>query len=969
MKRDKIPVMLISLFALLSGCVSLPLSPPKFDPSLAWKTLETAHFSIHFHQGEAEIAAEAARHAEEAHARLTERLRWTPSGKTQLVLIDHADTVRGEATPFPYNTIYINPYPPAAGILTPIRYRNWLRAIIFHEYTHIIQLDQAAGLPKVFRYFFGRVILPNVWQPLWLIEGLATFEESEAETTDRSDGTFSEMILRTAVLEDRFKSIDQAHLPDSWPAGMTPYYYGAAFHRFLRDRYGEEKIAEWSNQYSGRLIPLFIESNAENVLGARLGRLWSEWKDLLQEKYRREAAQWREEGMTPMPQAMDRPPARTLTRSDFWKLAPVPSPDGKRIAYTEINRREYPKIKFLSSEEGPNWNATREDRPIKRNSDAGLSWSPDGKSILFSQMEVVSNFSTYSDLYRFDLEEGKLRRLTKGMRAKDPDFSPDGRRIIFVRQGPNRSSLWIWEEGKSRPLLTGGQDRFFATPRWSPDGKRIALSVWSGGNQDIALYDLDSNRLERLTEDVALDLTPAWSPDGEVLLFVSDREGIFDLFGYALSDRRFYRVTRLLGGAFTPFVSPDSKSIFFSSYHADGFEIAAIPYDRSAWKPIPLEAPKEPPEESSSADAPSPIEETGPVHPYFEPATLLPRFWVPLLGVDEEGLTVGALTGGVDPLGKDRYLLNLFYGSESERLSYQIDYWNEHFSPTLHFQWLDRADPHADLLIDPDGEEETYWERNRRFRVETIFPFLAFQRQFFISVGYQREALSSLTDLGASLVIPEEGVLSGLRLSWIYNSAHEYPFSVSPEEGRRLFITQEIFRRKFGGDFNRRRTIGGWREYYNLPRPNQIVAAQLSGGFARGDLLVQRSFQLGGLSAPFADFQEEPFLLRGYPAREFRGERALSLSVEYRFPLRNVERGWGTFPLFVRRLHATFFGDLGDAWSEGEGGPSLKSGIGGSIGTDLYLGYYLPLRLQGGVAQGLNDEGITLVFITLGNAF
>lgn len=957
MKRHTLFIGRFFLFVLLSGCIPLPLTPPKFDPSLTWKTIETPHFSIHFHQGEERIAEESARHAEEAHTRLTQRLHWIPSGKTQLVLVDHADRVQGEATPFPYNTIYINPYPPAAGILTPIRYRNWLRAIIFHEYAHIVQLDQAHRLPKVFRFIFGRVILPNVWQPLWLLEGLATYEESEAGTTDRSDGTFSEMLLRTAVLEDRFKSIDQAHLPDSWPAGMTPYYYGAAFHRFLRERYGEEKIAEWSNRYSGRLIPFFIESNAQDVFGKPLGALWWEWKDSLQEKYRREAARLEEEGITT---------PRPLSHSDFWKLAPVPSPDGKQIAYTEINRREYPKIKFLSSDGESTWKRS-EENSIRRNSDAGLSWSPDGKSIVFSQMEIFGNFSTYSDLYRFDLDDRKLHRMTEGLRAKDPDFSPDGKRVLFVRQEIDRSDLWIWENGESRLLLAGERDQFFTAPRWSPDGRRIVLSLWSGGNQDIALYHPDANRLERLMEDAALDLTPVWAPDGEALLFISDREGVFDLFAFTLSDRQFYRVTRLLGGAFTPFVSPDSRSIFFSSYRSDGFEIASIPYDRSSWKPISIAAPA-PAEEASPVNAP-PIEEAGPVHSYFEPATLLPRFWVPLFGADEEGLTVGALTGGVDPLGKDRYLLNLFYGSESDRLSYQIDYWNDHFTPTLHFQQLDRADPHGDLLIEPDGNEKTYWERNRRFRFEAIFPFLTFERQSFVSVGYQREGLASLTDLGASRVIPEEGVLSGLRLSWIYNSAREYGFSISPEEGRRLFLTQEIFRRKFGGDFNRRRTIGGWREYYPLPWPNQLFAAQLSGGLARGDLLVQRSFQLGGLTAPFADFQEEPFLLRGYPAREFRGERALSFSVEYRFPLRNVERGRGTFPFFVRRLHGTVFGDLGDAWNEGEGGPSFKSGVGGSLGTDFYLGYYIPVRLQGGIARGLSEEGITLVFITLGNAF
>jgi len=954
-KRSPIFFRWISLFVLLSGCVSLPIAPPKVDPSLVWKTLETPHFSIHFHQKEELIAAEAGRDAEEAYARLTERLHWMPEGKTQLVLIDNADTVQGEATPFPYNTIYINPYPPAAGILTPLRYRSWLRAIIFHEYTHIVQLDQAHGVPKAFRYLFGRAILPNVWEPLWLIEGLAVYEESDAGTTDRSDGTFSEMILRTAILEDQFKPIDQAHLPDRWPAGMTPYYYGAAFHRFLRDRDGDEKIAEWSNEYSARLIPFFVETNAADVFNARLSTLWSEWKDSLDQKYRREEEQLKEEGITP---------TRSLTRPDFWKLAPIPSPDGKRIAYTDINRREHPAIRFIPPQGTLDSKERNEEEPIKRTSDVGLSWSPDGKSIVFSQVEVFANFSIYSDLYRFDFEQGMLHRLTKGMRAKDPDVSPDGRRIVFVRHDLDRSALWIWENGESRLLFTAARDQFFATPRWSPDGKRIALSVWSDGNQDIALYDLDSNRLERLMEDPALDLTPVWSPDGEVVLFVSDREGIFDLFAYLLSERRFYRVTRLLGGAFTPFVSPDSKSIYFSSYHATGFEIAAIPYDRVAWKAVSIKAP-----EHSTEKAPEEIAPIGPLHPYFEPATLLPRFWVPVLGVDEAGATVGLLTGAADPLGKDRYLLTLLYGTESERLSDQIDYWNEHFFPTLHLQWLDLANPFLDLLIFPDGSRGTYWEHDRRLRLEVIFPLLAFEWQTYFSIGYQWERLSTLNDLDGSLVIPGEGDLSGIRLSWSYNSTHEFGDSISLEAGRLLFLTQEISRRTWGGDFNRQRTIAGWREYHNLPWPNQIVAAQIAGGIAHGDLLVQQSFQVGGLTAPLIGFQDAPFLLRGYPLREFRGERALSLSVEYRFPLVDIDRGWDTYPLFIRRLHATFFGDLGDAWNAEGRGPSFKSGIGTSLGTDLYLGYYLPLRLQAGVARGLSDLGITQIFITLGNTF
>lgn len=944
-----LPPFFLLLILLSYGCVPLPLAPPKFDPSLQWKTVETPHFSIHFHQGEDAFAAEAAADAEAAHARLTRLLDWTPAGKTELIIVDSSDTVNGEATPFPYNAIYISPTPPAAGFLTPTRYRHWIRALIFHEYTHIVQLDQASGLPGVFRKLFGRIILPNVLQPLWLIEGLAVFEESEAETTDRAAGAFSEMILRTAILEDRFKTIDQAHIPDSWPEGLTPYYYGAAFHRFIKEKYGEEKITELVRGYSARLVPFFVESNAENTLGESLGNLWATWRLTLGAKYLDEKNILEKEGLTE---------TASLTTSGFWNLAPVPAPDGKTIAYTEINPHEEPRIRFIGSD-----GASR-DLSVIRNSGEGLSWSPDGRSIVFSQMEVLSNFSSYNDLYRFDLGEERLRRLTVGLRARDPDFSPDGEGIVFVQERPNRSDLMVWKKGIVTPVYLGGENIYFSAPRWSPDGEKIALSVWRDGNQDVALLDLAAGNLTYLTEDAALDLAPVWSPDGETILFSSDRGGIFNLFAFTLSDQKFYQITHLLGGAFTPFVSPDARKIYFSSYHANGFEIVSADWDRSSWREISNDKPELPSIETTKAG--SPTVTLG--HPYSEPATLLPRFWLPLLGQDETGTTVGLFTAAFDPLGKDHYEINLYYGTQTERASYQFDYYNDHFAPTLHFQLLDRAEPHGGLLIYSNGATATYWERNRRLRLEALFPLLAFQRQHYFLIGYQREALSSLTLRDGSLLLPREGILSGLLLSWIYNSSHEHPFSISREEGRRIFITEEVDP-AWGGDFRRSRTIAGWREYQNLPWPNQILAAQLSGGLAGGDRLPQKGFQLGGLNAPFADFEEAPFLLRGYPTRALRGERILSASIEYRFPFLNIERGYDTLPFFLRRFHGTFFGDMGEVWDPGVSPPPFKTAIGAAVGSDFLLGHYLPVRLEAGVARGLAEGGITQIFFSLGNAF
>jgi hypothetical protein len=77
----------------------------KFDPAFTWTTLETPHFFIHYHQGGEELARHVAVIAEDVHERLVPRIKWTPAGRTHLVLVDALDEANGWATPFPYNQV------------------------------------------------------------------------------------------------------------------------------------------------------------------------------------------------------------------------------------------------------------------------------------------------------------------------------------------------------------------------------------------------------------------------------------------------------------------------------------------------------------------------------------------------------------------------------------------------------------------------------------------------------------------------------------------------------------------------------------------------------------------------------------------------------------------------------------------------------------------------------------------------
>ena len=120
----------------------------------------------------------------------------------------------------------------------------------------------------------------------------------------------------------------------------------------------------------------------------------------------------------------------------------------------------------------------------------------------------------------------------------DPQMAPDGRRIAFVRVSVDakregyETSLWIvdTEGGAPRPLTAGRQDRL---PRWSPDGRRLLFlrggaggASGSGEGEAAApqLYLLsmaggEARQLTRLPKGAG---AAAWSPDGRTVAFASD---------------------------------------------------------------------------------------------------------------------------------------------------------------------------------------------------------------------------------------------------------------------------------------------------------------------------------------------------------------------------------------------------------------------------------------------------------------
>lgn len=119
-----------------------------------------------------------------------------------------------------------------------------------------------------------------------------------------------------------------------------------------------------------------------------------------------------------------------------------------------------------------------------------------------------------------------------------PAWSPDGKSIVYsddtfitpnIRSAPN-SKLHVIDlsSGTQRTLATGDAIQ----PNWSPDGRRIAYwEINSGGQRDLETIGIaPDSRPVPVTRDQFLDFNPVWSPSGEYLYFISDRGGAMNIW-------------------------------------------------------------------------------------------------------------------------------------------------------------------------------------------------------------------------------------------------------------------------------------------------------------------------------------------------------------------------------------------------------------------------------------------------------
>lgn len=936
------------------------------DPDRVWKTIESEHFVVHYYEPLDEVAHRVAVVAERAHRVLAPILEHEPSEKTQVVLVDDTDGANGFANVIPRNRIWLHATAPT-GISTLNDHDDWLFGLVAHEYTHILHLDSIAGLPAIYNQVFGKTWAPNQVQPRWVIEGLATYEESARTSGGRTRNAQFGAYLRMSVVSDRVLNLDQVSTgPQAWPHGTAAYLYGSHFLKYIFDRYGDDEVAEISWGYANQPIPYGLNRAAERAVGKPFTVLFQEWKTQL----RAQAAMEVEAVLRRGKRA-----GRRLTFSGEAHIHPCYSASGNQLVWRASDGESL--ARFRAMPVGENVGKAEDYAIIHRA--GGFDLLADG-SMVVEQATIYRSSYSYQDLYLWDRSSDRLIRLTHGARARDPAVSPDQRYVAFSQNGNSSYELAVMPlspGAEPEVLWSGGPFEQAYSPAWSPDGKSIAISVWRGGGaRDIVLVDVATKETTAITDDRALDLHPVFSPDGRFIYYSSDRTGIYNIYAYDRVADTTWQVTNVLGYALMPAVSPDGARIAYTGIADNGTDLFEIEVDRDRWL-VPEPYINDRPTAKMIRDDAATVSEPRPYRPL---ATLAPNAYKLTYQIDPNGSFIGVSTGGSDVIGRHSYSLGAGIDFGSGDVNVGMSYWYNRLWPGLRLSMFRDTGRRGGVYI--DGERTAYTEEVIGLSASASIPALTTaDGNARLSLSYDLDWLRNTED---ELDLPDPNdqvpgfpetdvVVAGVGLSWVYSDLRGYTYTLGPQEGKVISVGVGLDHPGLGSDFYALTLSYRWDGYIRIPWIHgSSLAIQTSGGIRTTDRDRSGVYVIGGV--PDQDIiqsiqQNRRYgasgYLRGYPGRVATGHQYHLANIELRQEILDIEEGIATLPIYVRRLHVAALVDAGDAFDGPITEAEPKVAVGGALRLNVVLGYFAPAALDIGVARGLTSGGITEYWMLL----
>jgi Tol biopolymer transport system component len=148
-------------------------------------------------------------------------------------------------------------------------------------------------------------------------------------------------------------------------------------------------------------------------------------------------------------------------------------------------------------------------------------------------------------------------------------FSPDGRHVAFVSDRSGSQQVWVASlDGSGLRSLTRFELATLNVGSFAPDGQTVVFDATLGGNADVYSIRVDGSGLKRLTDSQAIEIDPEWSRDGRWIYYTSNASGTHTI--WKLPTAGGLPVQIATEQAFEPRESSDGRIFFINAQRSFG---------------------------------------------------------------------------------------------------------------------------------------------------------------------------------------------------------------------------------------------------------------------------------------------------------------------------------------------------------------------------------------------------------------
>jgi hypothetical protein len=927
-------------------------SQAQVRPSIEWKKIVTPHFEILFDASHPLTAQHYANRLEIAYAQLKPSFSMAPQHWV-VVLNDRTDLTNGYVTAIPYGIMMLYPAPPeSTGTLS--EYDDWEQNLVTHELTHAFSMNNVMEPFRTLRSIFGTIVTPNMFLPRWWLEGVAVYTETRLSQKGRLRSAYQDASIRAWVIDEKWLSVNFPEINEvslsTWPYGARPYIFGSLMWAEMIAQKGDQTIKDLHDKYGGR-IPFVINTPFEHYFQKDHEQMFDAVKNKMQMRVQKQI-----EELSKVPPS----PWEKLDLPEKEQFLPQVSPDGLKLAYIakDQNNKMSLVIRIRKSLDSLFKDSEAESQKVESLYDSpesgmlgSLNWFADSDRIVYDKIETINRFQEFSDLYIYSLKDQKKDRLTKGIRGREPIPSADQQKIAFIRleAGETHLSILDLKNRQVKKLYSAPIGERLASPSFIDDHKIMFTLRNNKAEESLRIYNLEMNQLENTPEDNLKTITQPFLSQGR-LFFISSQSGLFNLY----ESKSFFKPdcfvcdiqprTHSLTGVVSATYDPLGKNIFASVMTGEGPKLMRLSEDKflkdeSLPKVEPLWKQEIPTTELQVETQKYPIEK------YSSLSYLWPHYWLPFVSYSDQGLFLQVSTSGQDPLQKHSYEISASWDSYINKGSWIFNYINNNYEPQLQFT----TQEFNSYLINnevPISDELT--------EVDATWPITFWNKKLGTSIGWTYKSRSIL-----KYKIRQVGPLFRLR----YGEVEQTSAQISPEKGH----VGEIYYRSFlkdMSDLSYQQVFARGRVYLQKFLPTHHV-------FYSGLNLLYTDKELSkyyAVRTQMSSITTDEFSLpmRGYMSSQFLGSQIANLNLEYRFPLKDLNTGFGIFPLFFKKLHGSFISDhillngyVYNSFTENfgiENNAHLYSSVGLEMMVDTTIGYNLPMTFLLGLYNPLNRQ-------------